>query len=212
MNFDKARHNMVAQQVRSWDVINKDILNAMLQVQREEFVQVPQRKLAFADLALPIGHDQSMMKPVVEGRMLQALDLHQDQLVLEVGTGSAYVTALLSQLTNYVHSIDLMADFTEKAKQKLKENHIDNVTCETADFFTFAAEQKYDRVIITGSLDAIPEQVFSWLKPNGKVFAIIGQEPIMEARVYESADVYSSHFDTVVGKLIQANQKHSFKL
>lgn len=203
---------MVAQQVRSWDVINKDILNAMLQVQREEFVQVPQRKLAFADLALPIGHGQSMMKPVVEGRMLQALDLDEHQLVLEIGTGSAYVTALLSKLTNYVHSIDLHADFTENAKQKLKENHIDNVTCEQADFFSFKAEQKYDRVIITGSLESLPEQVFDWLKPNGQVFAIVGQEPIMEARVYDSASVYSSHFDTVVGKLTQANETKTFKL
>jgi len=203
---------MVAQQVRSWDVIDKDILNAMLQVQREEFVQVPQRKLAFADLALPIGHEQSMMKPVVEGRMLQALDLHPDQLVLEIGTGSAYVTALLSKLVNYVHSIDLFEDFTAQAKLKLKENHLENVTCETADFFTFEAEQKYDRVIITGSLTALPERVFDWLKPQGKVFAIIGEEPIMEARVYDSLDSYSSHFDTVVGKLTQANQPKTFKL
>ena len=212
MNFDKARHNMVAQQVRSWDVIDKNILNAMLQVQREEFVQVPQRKLAFADLALPIGHDQSMMKPVVEGRMLQSLDLQPDQLVLEIGTGSAYVTALLSKLVNYVHSIDVFADFTTQAKQKLKENHIDNVTCETADFFTFEAQQKYDRVIITGALDALPEHLFDWLKPSGRIFAIIGEEPIMEARVYDSIDTYSSHFDTVVGKLIEANQPKTFKL
>lgn len=203
---------MVAQQVRSWDVIDKDILNAMLQVQREEFVQVPQRKLAFADLALPIGHEQSMMKPVVEGRMLQALELSTDHLVLEIGTGSAYVTALLSLLVNYVHSIELFEDFTAQAKQKLRENHLENVTCENADFFIFEPDQKYDRVIITGSLTALPEHVFDWLKPAGKVFAIIGEEPIMEARVYDAPDRYSSHFDTVVGKLTQANQPKTFKL
>jgi len=212
MNFDKARHNMVTQQVRSWDVINKDILNAMLQVQREEFVQVPQRKLAFADLALPIGHDESMMKPVVEGRMLQALDLDPSQLVLEVGTGSAYVTALISRLVDYVHSIDIYEDFTQTAKQKLKENEIDNVTCETADFFQFKPQQKYDRIVITGALDEIPANVFDWLTPNGQIFAIIGNDPTMEARMYQSASSYSSHFDTVIGKLKQADLKPTFKL
>ena len=135
MNFDKARHNMVTQQVRSWDVIDKDILNAMLNVQREEFVQVHQRKLAFADLALPLGHDQSMMKPVVEGRMLQSLDLDKEHLVLEVGTGSAYVTALLSQLVSHVHSIDKFSDFII-LRFSLMITHIiyiliNNISCKT---------------------------------------------------------------------------------
>ena len=212
MNFDTARHNMVKQQVRSWDVINKDILNAMLNVQREEFVQVPQRKLAFADLTLPIGHGQTMMKPVVEGRMLQALDLDPSQLVLEIGTGSAYITALLSRLVSHVHSIDIYADFTASAVKKLKENQIDNVTCETEDFFTFEPVQKYDRVVITGSLEELPEQVFNWLSKAGKVFAVIGDEPIMEARVYDSASTYSSYFDTVVAKLDHQDQQQTFKL
>ncbi len=212
MNFDTARHNMVKQQVRSWDVINKDILNAMLNVQREEFVQVPQRKLAFADLTLPIGHGQTMMKPVVEGRMLQALDLNPSHLVLEIGTGSAYITALLSRLVNHVNSIDIHQELTTSAIKKLKENHIDNVTCETADFFTFQPVQKYDRVVITGSLEELPEQVFNWLNKTGQVFAVIGDEPIMEARVYNSATEYSSYFDTVVARLEHPNQQQTFKL
>ena len=212
MNFDTARHNMVTQQVRSWDVVNKDILNAMLQVQREEFVPVPQRKLAFADMALPLGHKQSMMKPVVEGRMLQAVDLDSSQLVLEIGTGSAYVTALISRMVNYIHTIDIYEDFTQLAKQKLKENQIDNVTCETADFFGFEPKQKYDRVIITGSLNSVPDAVFDWLKTDGKIFAIIGDEPVMEARMYESPGVFTSHFDTVVDKLKLADQQHKFLL
>lgn len=212
MNFDKARQNMVTQQVRSWDVINKDILNAMLNIQREEFVQVPQRKLAFADLALPIGHNQSMMKPVIEGRMLQAIDLQPEHLVLEVGTGSAYVTALISQLASHVHSIDVHEEFTTAAKSKLKENHIANVTCETEDFYTFQPVQKYDRVVITGSVESLPSQVFDWIKKGGKVFVVVGQDPIMEARVYESPEQYSSHFDTVVAKLERPNEKHTFKL
>ena len=212
MNFDTARNNRVKQQVRSWDVINKDILNAMLNVQREEFVQVPQRKLAFADLTLPIGHEQTMMKPVVEGRMLQALDLAPSQKILEVGTGSAYITALLSQLVNHVHSIDIHQDFTASAINKLKENHIDNASCETADFFTYEPTQKFDCVVITGSLKELPEQVFNWLNKNGQIFAIIGDEPTMEARVYHSQNKYSSYFDTVVAELQQPTNQQTFKL
>lgn len=212
MNFDTARHNMVTQQVRSWDVINKDILEAMLKVQREEFVQIPQRKLAFADMALPIGHNQSMMKPVVEGRMLQALNLDKSHKVLEIGTGSAYITALLGCLVDHVHSIDIFQDFTQTAELKLKENKIKNVRLETADFYQFKANQKYDRIIMTGSVTELPSFVFDWLNNEGQVFAIIGNDPIMEARMYQSPDSYSSHFDTVVGKLIKNDQQHKFEL
>ncbi|MCB1581532.1 MAG: protein-L-isoaspartate O-methyltransferase [Marinicella sp.] len=212
MNFDTARHNMVTQQVRSWDVIDKDILAAMLKVQREEFVQVPQRKLAFADMALPIGHDQSMMKPVVEGRMLQALELNPNHSVLEVGTGSAYVTALLSCLADQVHSIELFQDFTEAAKQKLDEHQISNVRLETVDFYEFEPNQKYDRVVFTGSVNEVPAEVFNWLKTDGQVFAIVGNDPIMEARMYQSQAVFTSYFDTVVGKLVRKNQPNKFEL
>lgn len=212
MNFDTARHNMVTQQVRSWDVINKDILNAMLKVQREEFVQVPQRKLAFADMALPIGHNQSMMKPVIEGRMLQALNLDAAHSVLEIGTGSAYITALLSLLVDQVHSIDIFENFTQSAQLKLKENHIENARLETADFYHFEPQQKYDRVIITGSVKELPAFVFDWLKHNGQVFAIVGNDPIMEARVYHSPEYHTSHFDTVVERLIQKDEQQKFKL
>jgi protein-L-isoaspartate(D-aspartate) O-methyltransferase len=203
MNFDKARHNMVTQQVRSWDVVNKDILNTMLNVQREEFVPVSQRKLAFADICLPIGHDQHMMKPVVEGRMLQVLDLKPGDRVLEVGTGSGYLTALLATLTEHVHSIDIYQDFVDSARQKLSDQEIEEVTLEQADFFDFKAPIKYDHIILTGSLTELPKFVFNWLKDNGQVFVIIGQDPVMEARIYTAPDKYTTHFDTMVAPLIQ---------
>jgi len=203
MNFDKARHNMVTQQVRSWDVLNKDILNAMLSIQREEFVPVSQRKLAFADMTLPIGHDQHMMKPVVEGRMLQVLDLKPTDRVLEVGTGSGYITALLATLTEHVHSIDIHQDFIDATHQKLSDQEIEDVTLEQADFFDFKAPVKYDHVILTGSLTALPDFVFKWLKDNGQVFVIIGEDPVMEARIYTAPNKYTTHFDTMVAPLIQ---------
>lgn len=212
MNFDKARHNMVTQQVRSWDVINKDILNAMLQVQREEFVQVAQRKLAFADLNLPIGDNQNMMKPVIEGRMLQVAELNSQHEVLEVGTGSTYVTALLAQLCHHVTSIDLNSQFIQSAASKLKENKISNVTLIEADFYDFNNQQKFDRIIITGGLQSLPEFVFNWLKPGGQIFAIIGDLPIMEARMYTEKNNYTSHFDTFVEPLINKQTTQNFEL
>ena len=209
MNFDKARHNMVTQQVRAWDVVNKDILNAMLNVQREEFVPVSQRKLAFADMALPIGHDQNMMKPVVEGRLLQAMNLSPGDRVLEVGTGSGYLTALLATLTEHVHSIDIYPDFIEATGQKLSDQGIEEVTLEQADFFDFNAPIKYDHIILTASLNQLPGFVFNWLKDNGQIFVIIGEDPVMEARIYTAPQTYSTHFDTMVAPMIQQPSNNS---
>ncbi|MCW8870635.1 MAG: protein-L-isoaspartate O-methyltransferase [Proteobacteria bacterium] len=212
MNFDKARHNMVTQQVRAWDVVNKDILNAMLNVQREEFVPVSQRKLAFADMALPIGHDQHMMKPVVEGRLLQVLDLKPGDRVLEVGTGSGYLTALLATLTDHVHSIDIYQDFIDATRQKLSDQGIEEVTLEQADFFEFKAPIKYDHIILTGSMKERPDFVFDWLKDGGQVFVIVGEDPVMEARIYTTPEKFTSHFDTMVAPMIQHKNTQPFNL
>lgn len=212
MNFDKARHNMVTQQVRSWDVINKDILNAMLHIQREEFVQVSQRKLAFADLNLPISSSQNMMKPVIEGRMLQTIKPEIHHEVLEIGTGSAYVTALLAHLCNHVTSIDCNSAFIQSAEMKLKENNINNVTVIESDFYQFSSQQKFDRIVLTGSVKSLPEFLFNWLKPNGQVFAIVGQGPIMEARMYSTPNIFTSHFDTTVEPLITQHSTTTFEL
>lgn len=212
MNFDKARHNMVTQQVRSWDVINKDILNAMLQVQREEFVQVSQRKLAFADMNLPLGNNQNMMKPVIEGRMLQTINPDKQFEVLEIGTGSAYVTALLAHLCHHITSIDCHESFIKSAQSKLKENNIKNVTLIEADFYDFDNQQKFDRVVITGGLTSLPDFVFNWLKPNGEIFAIVGEPPIMEARTYTSKTEFKGHFDTTVEALNNKQTTSNFEL
>ncbi len=212
MNFEIARHNMVTQQVRSWDVINKRILNAMLHIQREEFVQVSQRKLAFADMSLPLGYDQNMMKPVVEGRMLQCLNLQPKHKVLEIGTGSGYVTALLSTLCQQVTSIELIESLSHSAKTKIHEQGIKNATLLTADFFDFDNSTKYDRIVITGSIDHLPSFVFDWLNSEGLVFAIVGDAPIMEARTYTYMHQFTSHFDTVVKPLINKTKNSTFEL
>jgi len=184
----------------------------MLSIHREEFVPTQQRKLAFADVALPLGHQVYMMKPVVEGRMLQALDLQADEDILEIGTGSGYVTGLMAKLCQHVTSIDLHEDLIQSAQNKLGEAQIDNISLEVADFFDYEPGKQFDAVVITGSLKALPQRVFSWLKPNGRVFAIIGEDPIMEARVYQTAETYISHFDTLVTPLQQAKQHQPFLL
>ncbi|MCF6300692.1 MAG: protein-L-isoaspartate O-methyltransferase [Proteobacteria bacterium] len=212
MNFDKARANMVSHQIRSWDVINKDILNIMLNVHREEFVPIQQRKLAFSDMPLPIGYGQHMMKPVVEGRMLQSLNLDSSHTVLEVGTGSAYVTALLSNLCQQVTSLEIHPELSSSALSKLNEINASNVSLENIDFFEYKTSKQYDRIIITGSLKSLPKKIFALLKPDGLVFAIIGDEPIMEARTYTSFDSYQSHFDTVVAPLEGNIPKQAFIL
>lgn len=211
MNFDNARNNMVSQQVRSWDVINKKVLNAMLNIPREEFVQPEQRKLAFADTALPIGHNEHMMKPVVEGRMLQALNLQPNERVLEVGTGSGYVTALLAKLTNHVTSIDQHSQFIDTAENRLVEIGVHNTTLQTADFFEYKPASLFDAIIITGALEKLPNNVFNWINPEGRIFAIIGNSPIMEARIYNKDKQFHSHFDTCIPKLNRST-KLSFVL
>lgn len=188
MNFETARDNMITSQVRAWDVNDPRILETMKAVPREEFVQVPQRKLAFADLALPLGHDEFMMKPVVEGRTLQALATQPDDEILEVGTGSGYLTALLATLGKHADSIDIHQDFVEQAAARLKKQSIDNVRLATADLFNYHPDKKYNVIVLTGSVSEQPEFLLDWLKPGGRLFAIIGQPPVMQARLFQKTD------------------------
>ncbi len=188
MNFETARDNMISSQVRAWDVTDPRILEAMKAIPREEFVQVPQRKLAFADLALPLGHDQFMMKPVVEGRSLQALSIQPHEDVLEIGTGSGYLTALLAHLGHSVDSIDIYDDFIEQAGERLKKQGIENVSLQTADVFSFQPERKYDAIVLTGAVSQRPDFMLDWLKPGGRIFAIVGQPPIMQAQLIHYKD------------------------
>ena len=121
MNFDHARFNMVEQQVRPWEVLDSRVLSLLESIHREDFVPVKYRKLAFADLSIPLGFDQFMMKPTVEGRMLQALDLKEDDSVLEIGTGSGFITACLAALAKCVVSVEIIEELHKGAKRRLSE-------------------------------------------------------------------------------------------
>jgi protein-L-isoaspartate(D-aspartate) O-methyltransferase len=181
IDFEQARHAMVEQQVRPWEVLDPRVLDVLAQVKREDFVSPRHRKLAFADLALPMEHGEFMLKPVVEGRMLQALDLAPEAEVLLVGTGSGFVTACLARLARAVTSIDIHPDFVERARGRLQGLGFANVRLEAADALGFEPGRQYDAVAVTGAVATIPERFRHWLKPNGRLFVVHGASPAQEA-------------------------------
>ena len=181
MDFDLARSTMIEQQVRPWEVLDPRVLDVLLQLQREDFVPAEYRRLAFTDIALPLAHGEFMMKPAVEGRMLQALDLGPDDEVLEIGTGSGFATACLARLAHSVTSIDIHADFIESARARLAEAGIGNVQLEVADALSHDPHRQYDAVCVTGAVALLPPHFLEWVKPDGRLFVVRGISPAQEA-------------------------------
>lgn len=181
VNFEQARFAMVEQQVRPWDVLDPRVLDVLHKLQREDFVTAEHRNLAYTDIALPLAHGEVMMKPVLEGRLLQALDISSQDDVLEIGTGSGFVTACLSHLAREVVSIDIHADFIEQAKQKLSAAGIRNVHLECADALDWKNDRQFDAIAVTAAVARIPEIFARWLKPEGRMFIIRGHSPAQDA-------------------------------
>ncbi|HWI25311.1 MAG TPA: protein-L-isoaspartate O-methyltransferase, partial [Lysobacter sp.] len=168
--------------VRPWDVLDPRVLDALATIPRDAFVPAAHRALAYADLALPLGHGEVMMKPVVEGRMLQALALEPGDEVLEIGTGSGFVTACLGRLAREVVSLDRHAEFTAAARARLDETGLGgNVGLETGDALRWNTERRFDAVCVTGAVDSIPPRFLEWLRPDGRLFVVRGRAPVMEA-------------------------------
>ena len=215
MNFDQARFAMIEQQVRPWDVLDPRVLEALMVVHREDFVVPSQRQLAFADLPLPLAHGEVMMKPVVEGRMMQALLLEPSDEVLEIGTGSGFVTACLARLARAVTSIDRHADFTESAGQRLAAAGISNVRLESADALSWQPGRQFDAIAVTAAVGIIPQIFTDWLKPGGRLFVIHGLSPVQEAvRITRRADSLQTEslFETDVPYLRGAEPVPHFTL
>ncbi|MEW6353189.1 MAG: protein-L-isoaspartate O-methyltransferase [Pseudomonadota bacterium] len=218
MNIEQARFNMIEQQIRTWEVLDQSVLDLLARVPREEFVPPAYRKLAFADINIPLGHGQVMMQPKVEGRLLQALQIQPRDTILEVGTGSGYVTALLANLGAQVCSVDIFPDFTDTARRKLAAHGIGNVTLETGDAAQgWAAHGPYDVIAVTGSLPLATTQGFEQsLKVGGRLFVIVGRAPAMEAllitRVDDAQWVRESLFETDIPALLNAPQPPAFTL
>ena len=215
MNLDQARFAMIEQQIRPWDVLDPRVLEALTAVHREDFVAPAHRQLAFADLPLPLAHGQFMMKPVLEGRLLQGLNLEASDEVLEIGTGSGFVTACLARLARAVLSIDVHGDFIDGARLRLEDAGISNVRLEIADAMRWQPGRQFDAIAVTAAVAQIPEVFTDWLKPGGRLFVIRGYSPAQEAvRVTRRADSLhlESLFETDIPYLLGAEPVPHFTL
>jgi protein-L-isoaspartate(D-aspartate) O-methyltransferase len=216
MNFEQARFNMVEQQIRPWEVLDSRVLRLLENIHREDFVPVRYRKLAFADLAVPLARGQVMMRPKIEGRMLQALALDADETVLEIGTGSGFVTACLAALAKHVVSVEIYPELHEEAALKLKDKGVDNVELFVGDVMSgWQPEQAHDVVVVTGSVQSVPEAFLGWVNPGGRLFVVTGESPAMETRLLKRLDATEwtgeSLFETDLPRLVNAEQPPEFE-
>ena len=215
MNFEQARFNMIEQQIRPWEVLDQRVLDVLADVPREAFVPERYRNLAFADIRIPLGHDQVMMNPNVEGRLLQALQIQPEDKILEIGTGSGYLSACLACLGRSVLSIDLFEEFSEQSAQNLRNNRTTNVTLQTGDAVNGWGDHHYDVIALTASLANLTKHWQHQLTIGGRLFAIIGEEPIMEAilitRTSEHEWLQESLFETEIPPFINSSVPIEFE-
>jgi len=216
MNLEQARHNMVEQQIRTWEVLDQDILDLLYAVPREEFVPSAYRNLAFSDLEIPLGEGERMWAPKVEARVLQELVIQRSERVLEVGTGSGYFTALLAHRAAQVFSLEIRPALAEFGRANLGRHGRDNVTAEIGDGALGCAKwAPYDVIVLTGSTPLVPKSVLDSLVPGGRLFAVVGDAPAMAARIYtcvsQGAFRTVDLFETVIAPLANCAQPPRFK-
>lgn len=217
IDYAKARETMVEQQVRPWDVFQPRILETIARLPRERFVVEAHRALAYADVALPLGHGESMMKPVLEGRTLQALSLTAGEAVLEVGTGSGYLSACLGALARDVVSLEIHAELADAARARLQAEGIGNVRVETADVFGWESDRTFDAICVGGAVAAVPTALLKWLRPGGRLFVVHGLAPAMEAALVRHDEGGTGHrveslFETELPYLAGAAPTPQFRL
>lgn len=217
MNVEQARFNMVEQQIRTWEVLDQQVLDLMSQVPREDFVPPAYRNLAFADTCIPLDHGQSMMVPRVEARMLQALKVEPRDRVLEAGTGSGFVCALLARLGGHVTSVEIYDSLKVSAQTKLAAHGVENVDLYTGDASRgWDRAAPYDVIAVTGSVPVLDEAFQMSLAVGGRLFVVVGQEPAMEAllitRKSETQWATDSLFETVLASLVGVEQPKRFIL
>jgi len=188
LDVERARFNMVEQQIRPWEVLDQRVLDLLLRIRREEFVPQQYRSLAFVDLEIPLGHGERMLAPKIEARLVQELSLTFIDRVLEVGIGSGYMIALLVSLAEHVYSVDIVLEFMRSAQAKLAAHGISNVTIETGDAARgWERHAPYDAIVLTGSVPVLPDAFQKSLNPGGRLIAIVGEAPVMQARLITCA-------------------------
>ena len=215
---EKARFNMVQQQIRPWEVMDPRVLDLMETLPRDAFVPDAYQALAYADIEIPLAHGEHMLFPRIEARLMQALDLLPSDQVLEVGTGSAFLTACLATLCQRVVSIDIHEDFTQAAAEKLQQQGIRNVLLKSGDALAAPLDEgPFDVIAVTGSV-ATPEQAEIFrqqLRIGGRLFIVIGTPPAMEAmlitRTGEQAFSDEAIFETDIRNLTNAEAPRTFE-
>ncbi len=212
--MEQARFNMVEQQIRPWDVLDGEVLDLLKKIKREHFVPITQRALAFMDLDIPLGHGAKMWQPKMEARAIQALALKHSDKVLEVGTGSGYLTALIANLANHVTSVEIVPELSAFAERNLASLHNDNVTLAVGDAANGWGTTEYDAVVLTGSVPLQPIGLLKNVKVGGRLFAVIGDAPAMKACLIKkvSADKFDTAtlFEFSVEPLKNAQQPQRF--
>jgi len=216
MNLEQARSNMIEQQIRPWEVLDQDVLDLLYVVPREAFVPAAMRNLAFVDMELPIGEGERMWAPKIEARALQALALHKSDRVLEVGTGSGYLTALIAHRAAQVRSVEIKPALAAFGRANMERHGVQNVTLETGDAARgWAAGAPYEVIVLTGSVPVLPKALLGQLAPGGRLFAVVGEGPIMTAQLVTclAPESYRSTglFETVLEPLVNCEQPSRFR-
>jgi protein-L-isoaspartate(D-aspartate) O-methyltransferase len=215
MNFEQARTNMVEQQIRTWEVLDQAVLDLLYVVPREDFVPPAYRTLAFIDMEIPIGEGEKMMAPKMEARIVQEVAPRKSERVLEVGTGSGYLTALLAHRAAHVHSVEIRPALAAFGRANLERHGADNVTLETGDAARgWPTRAPYDVIVLTGSTPVLPKALPEQLSPGGRLFAVVGEAPVMVARLVTCSAPGALRsvelFDTLLAPLANAEQPARF--
>ena len=213
IDYAHARELMVEQQIRPWDVLDIRVLDVLARLPREAFVAEANRALAYADIELPLGNGAKMMKPVIEGRTLQALNLQPGDEVLEIGTGSGYLSACMGELAREVLSLEIDPALAAGARSRLDAAGLgNNVRIETADALNWDTERRFDAICVTGAVETLPARFTQWLRPNGRLFVIHGRSPVMEAVLVKADGSTDSLFETDIDYLRGAAPAPQFHL
>ncbi|MCP5266374.1 MAG: protein-L-isoaspartate O-methyltransferase [Burkholderiaceae bacterium] len=222
MDFERARHNMIEQQIRPWNVLDQDVLDLLYAVRREDFVPPAYRQLAFTDVEIPLVVDgeqtgETMLEPKVEARILQSLGLRKHESVLEIGTGSGYMAALLAHRARRVRSVEIQPSLARFAQSNLSAAGVQNCEVETRNGAEFIepGEERFDVIVVSGGLRFVPDGLLDRLGPEGRCAVIVGQDPVMWAQIVRrlgpSRFATEALFETVAPPMIGFPQREGFR-
>ena len=214
MDWDNARFNMVEQQIRTWNVLDKGVLDLLLQLKREDFVPAAHRDLALVDMEIPLGNGVKLWQPKMEARVVQTVALKPTDRVLEIGSRTGYVAALMAKLAKHVYAVDISEEMADATRANLAKASIGNVTVEVGDAVRgWAKHAPYDVIVASGSYPLAPEFLLEQLTEGGRLFAVIGEEPVMTATLFTKQGGQIKRqglWETVIAPLNNAPQPERF--